>query len=126
MAWLGWIEGAASDHSSNPLKRLAVAEYRLLGSLLGLVSPDGPRPQAGDAPDGATSAADGARAGAPADRHAKGSPLPLRVKHVGKERRPVRIASWAYAGDLSAQTAMPVTFYHLERAPRRGPSSARS
>ena len=51
-ALLGWVEGAASDRG-NPLKRLAVAQYRLLGSLPGLTPFEGAKKDRGGGGDAA-------------------------------------------------------------------------
>jgi hypothetical protein len=104
MAFLGWIEGVASDRG-HPVKRLAVAEYRLLGSLLGLTpSERRERPHA-DAREPAPSTA-------PPEEP---PPVPVRIQHLGKERRAVRISAWEYGGDTSRPATIRARFHHVDR-----------
>src|SRR6266508_509068 len=63
MAFLGWLETAAADNG-NALKRLAAAQYRLLGALLGVTPSEPPKSQRARAPETASGRAD-ARKSAP-------------------------------------------------------------
>jgi hypothetical protein len=103
MSLLSWVEGAASDRG-NPLKRLAVAQYRLLGSLLNLAPADGPQRRRADRPVERSS---------PRERAPR---FPVRIQLSGPERRPVRLTAWEYGGDTSAPATIPVVFYHVDRA----------
>jgi hypothetical protein len=118
MSFLGWVENAASD-DGNPLKRLAVAQYRLLGSLLGLTSSEPPKTQEARAPEDASRRAD---APSPADAAYRGEEaprFPVRIQHAGKARRAVRIYAWEYAGDAGPPKTIPVKFYNVERGSRK-------
>jgi hypothetical protein len=116
MAFLGWVESAASDRS-NPLKRLAIAEYRLLGSVLGLSSPEESAAPAGPARDRGGRRPEGP-APAPAAEPQAGPRYPVRIRHAGAERRAVRVCAWEYAGDTSIPATIAVRFYHVEQAHR--------
>jgi hypothetical protein len=118
MALLGWVEGAASDRG-NPLKRLAVAQYRLLGSLLGLTPSKAPKTEEGRDAEDASRLADTSRPEPAADRGEEWPFFPVRIKHVGKERRAVRIREWEYAGEVRLPTTIPVKFYNVEPGSRR-------
>jgi len=110
MAGLGFLEGAAADRG-NPLRRLATAQFQLLGSLLGLLpDPDTPRgrpaePQTDDDVD-------------PTPKSATvRSPRALRppqVRHAPRAgrggRRAVRVTEWDFSSDAPAGT-YPLTFY---------------
>jgi hypothetical protein len=118
MAFLGWLEGAASERG-NPFQRLAAAQYRIVGSLLGLTPSEAPATQEGSAPESASRRAD-----APSPRHAASrreeSPrFPVRIRHAGKDRRAVRVCAWEYAGDAGPQKTIPVKFYSVEQGTRR-------
>ena len=117
MGLLGWVEGAASERG-NPLKRLAVAEYRLLGSLLGLTSSKAPRTEEEPASEPRRAAA--ASPGRAGDQREE-SPLrfPVLVKHIGKERRAVRVSAWEYAADVRPPVTVPVKFYSVDQRSRR-------
>ena len=113
MTFLGWVESAASERE-NPLKRLAVAQYRLLGAMLGLTPSEGPKTEDGRPPRRA-----GARRRGDAEYGAQASPrLPVRIRHAGEQRRAVRVDAWQYAGDADPRKTIPVTFYHVERSSR--------
>jgi hypothetical protein len=102
LAALGWLETAAAQRGS-PLKRLAVAQYRLLGELLGLTHP--PRKKAHAA---------GPRETPPAPAETAPARIAMRVRHLGSDRRAVRVAAWEYAGDAEPPATIPVTFYNVE------------
>lgn len=93
MTGLSWLESAAADADS-PIKRFAMAEYRLLGSMLGLVDP---RPGPGAAGAGAGDGKANEAASSPAaatQRSAQDTTAALRIQHKGAEQRPVRLARW--------------------------------
>jgi len=115
MALLGWVEGATASDSGNPLRRLATAQYQLLGSTLGLRSSEASSARTTQLRGQASEDTDtGSVEHAPL--RAQPSPrFPVKVKHTGKERRVVRVAVWEYAGDARSQKTIPVTFYHRER-----------
>ena len=87
MAGLSWFEGLAGD-DTNPIKRLAVAQYRVFGALLGLSPSAGP-PMAAPAP----------RPGEQAPAPAAGNERPaaaetsVRIRHKAKkeDRRAVEV-----------------------------------
>jgi len=130
MAGIGWLEGLAADRQ-NPLKRLATAEFNLLGSLLGLRGPDAPGAGGSDPgaearrrrpkPDPAGRRArtvDDALRSPRQDNHS----APLRVKQVGAERRVVRIRAWELDADVKRGVYEPV-FYSADAGGLRIPSS---
>lgn len=101
MAGLEWLEGVAADPSC-PLKRLVVAEYRLLGSLFGLT-------QGAEKPAHTAPAASEAAAARPPQ-----SPVaPLRIVLLGAERRAVRVKACEIAPNL-APAELPVAFYSTQ------------
>jgi hypothetical protein len=108
VAGLAWLEGVAANPSS-PLKRLAVAEYRLLGSLFGLTA-DG---DAAGKPEPVASATD------EVSDSARKSPAqtrgtPARIFLRGEERRAVRLKGWEIQKDLPA-SELRITFYAVEK-----------
>jgi hypothetical protein len=111
MAGLGWFEGVAAD-PGHPLKRLATAEFRLLGSMFGLIPPDpAPTPAA---PAAATPSAEptieAARRTAaftPAAR-TRGYPQ-VKLDARADLRRAVRVEACTLATD--ARAVYPLTFY---------------
>lgn len=106
MAGLAWLEGVAADPSC-PLKRLAAAEYRLLGSLFGLTPGEAAAKPAHTVP--AASKAGGEAAARPPQ-----APVaPLRIVLLGAERRAVRVRAWEIAPDL-APAELPVVFYSTQ------------
>jgi hypothetical protein len=108
MNGLGWLEGVAADRRS-PLKRLGSAQYRLLGALLGLVSPDEPDPRRGrEADSGETDADDpSAVRRTPAARH--DTPRLPRIVHTGAQHRAVRFRHWELT--RGEPSSYPITFY---------------
>jgi hypothetical protein len=111
MAGLSWFEGFSTE-SGNPLKRLAQSNYRILGSLLGLLPADattdeGPGPTAGSEGAGTS------RTPPPADAARTGPARPgvrLRLRHAGPERRPIRPHLVELAPDLATRE-FPLVFY---------------
>ena len=111
MALLGWAETAAAEGGS-PLKRLAVAQYRLFGALLGVTDP-----VEHEAPQGPTPTRPYTEA-----RDSSAEPtrsVALRVQHTGQERRAVETRACSYTGDVAAGTTIAVTFYTVEGQPRQ-------
>jgi hypothetical protein len=118
MALLGWIEAAAAERGS-PLKRLAAAQYRLFGALLGLTPPDSRETDATHARD-TTSARTQARTSRPVEDAGTEPPRgSVRIQHVGKERRATRVVAWEYTGDAVTHRTIPATFYNVEGRSRR-------
>jgi hypothetical protein len=108
MAGLAWLEGVAADPSC-PLKRLAAAEYRLLGSLFGLTPGE-----AAAKPPHTAPAATNAGGDAAAARPPQTTPVaPLRIVLLGAERRAVRVRAWEIAPHL-APAELPVVFYSTQ------------
>jgi hypothetical protein len=108
MAGLTWLEAIAADRGS-PLRRLAAAEFQLLGNVLGLTPADKASPPAdevapSDEPRPATSAATPRRTPAAA---------PIRVKLTGdkRARRAVRVLDWELDKTVRA-SAFEVFFHH--------------
>jgi hypothetical protein len=99
MSGLGWFEGVAADRG-NPLRRAASAQYRLLGSLLGLTSSDEPEARPG-APEPSSTHARGSDPPRPtsrASRRPRAVESP-QIRHTGSERRPVRVRQWELGPD---------------------------
>jgi hypothetical protein len=116
MGLLGWLEGVASDRG-NPVKRLAEAQYRILGAVLGLTPSEAPRSAVGRSPDGPTRPAEPPSSGR-TDRREEPARFPVRVKHRGSERRAVLVHGWEYAGETAARE-IPVTFYSVKHGSSR-------
>lgn len=110
MSALAWLEGVAADEGS-PLKRLALAEYRLLGSMLGLKPADAHKPSPTPAAVEPFSGA-GAQS-APAARASDSRPMP-RIVHRGKERRAVQVRACEIAADAASFGRSNLTFYSLD------------
>lgn len=108
LAGLGWIEGAAAD-KTGPMKRLAKAEYRLVGSLLGLLNRDAAEAGAGEP---AVHRAPPVSPAAPvAAAVARGA---CRIKHKpGSQLRAVRVVDWCIEGNLSADAPYKLTFLQV-------------
>jgi hypothetical protein len=107
MGAVTWLEGAAAERDS-PLKRLLVAEYRLVGSILGLTLSE----QTPSSPRRASEAA----AQSMGPRGTDDSDATLnRVKVVleGQHRRPVRTRRCEVA--TGAPLKAPVQFYCVEQ-----------
>jgi len=128
MAGIGWLEGLATDQQ-NPLKRLATAEFNLLGSLLGLTplrdssqdDADGSRRSRRTPRSDRTEAAgvrDGAAAGAARSRPTPRGHAPLRVKQEGTERRVVQVRAWELDADVTRGDYEAV-FYSAQAGPLR-------
>jgi hypothetical protein len=112
MAGLGFLEGAAADRG-NPIRRLATAQFQLLGSLLGLM-PDQEKARhrptesqvdddvVGQAPKGVSM------------RPPKATRRPPQVKHAPRAgrggRRAVRVTEWDLSSEAPAGS-YPLVFY---------------
>lgn len=101
MAGLGWFEGIAADNG-NPVRRIAAAQFQLLGKMLGLL-PVGPAPASAPGPP-------------PTDSDLRARPRPHvrplpTIKHANgtQTRRAVRIQNWELSS--GARNRYPVTFY---------------
>jgi hypothetical protein len=96
MAGLSWFEGLAAD-DANPIKRLAVAQYRVFGALLGLTPSAGPSVTPSAQRAASEQLAPPARADVSPARPSRLADTPLRIKHKAKkeERRAVEVRSWA-------------------------------
>jgi len=117
MALLGWIEAAAAE-SGSPFKRFTAAQYRLLGVLLGLTPAEARERHDGRARH-TESARENERTSAATGSSGREPPhIPIRVQHVGEERRAVRITAWEYTGNAGAETTIPVTFYNVDEHSR--------
>jgi hypothetical protein len=114
MAGLSWFEGVVADRD-NPLKRLGTAQFRLLGSLLGLLPSDQPAPAGAPPPQPPPSVDDEAdfpsTRAAVVRRRESYRRLP-QIKHESNGRgRPVRRAIRIIEWKLTAET--PAGNYHL-------------
>lgn len=114
MAGLSWVEGLASD-GGNPLRRLATAQYQLLGGLLGLLDAE---KRSVEPRSGGEQAAAGDHVPRPSvDPRARGgraAPAHIEIRHLGTRRRnavrrAVRLREWELAA--GARGTYPVTFY---------------
>jgi hypothetical protein len=109
MSALTWVEGLSAE-GDNPMKRLLLAQYRLVGASLGLMPrSDGPPPASAASPGATGRSAEptGAADDAPAKSYA---PLPGSKVILKGRGRPVRIRSL----DVSAATPIQpvdVNFY---------------
>jgi hypothetical protein len=122
MTLVEWLEGFAADRG-NPLQRLAAAQYRLMGALLGLVPPETPEPRDARAPDRAFRRADTAGPEHGLPRREDVPSFPVRIRHAGPERRAVRICAWDYTGETGPRQKILVKFYHVRdgsRPPLKG------
>src|SRR5262245_4046410 len=108
MTFLGWVETAALEDGS-PLKRLAVAQYRLLGAFFGVTDPV----EHGAPPDPAPPRYDAQPSAEPP------RDVALRVQHTGQERRAVDVRACSYTGAVAAGTTIRVTFYTVEGQSRQ-------
>lgn len=107
LSGLAWWEGSVAEGRC-PVKRLAAAEYQMLGSILGL-GPKAPAKGAAAtqpaAPSDATvtrsNSVKGAAAAAPSPRTHT-----LQIKHKGdkSKRRPVLVESWEFTGPSPFET----------------------
>jgi len=117
MAGLGWLESAAAEGGS-PLRRLAAAEYRLLGSMFGLTPPEAFKSAVAQSSDGTFERTPvvptSARAEVPSARNAQTPRRELQIVLQGAVRRPVRVQGWDLAHDSQPGKAG-LTFYSAER-----------
>jgi hypothetical protein len=113
---LTWFEGLAAEGDS-PLKRLALAQYRLIGATLGLAPhPEGARPSAASAPEATPSGLDTMDASAASKSYASLQGVKVILKGKG---RPVRVCHLDVAG-APPFAATPIHFYnatHFESDP---------
>jgi hypothetical protein len=109
MGALAWLEAAAAQ-GDTPLRRILVAQYKMLGSLFGLTTPTGHATEfAGQAAE-AAGRADGARRG----RHGPGDEAAaVRIVLKGEVKRPVWIRRWRVAA--SSALTVQVSFYNGEK-----------
>jgi hypothetical protein len=115
LSGLAWWESSVAEGRC-PVKRLAAAEYRMLGSILGLTpgasaKSQESRPPGGQAGATAAEASGGTRAETAA---ASTAARDLQIVHKGEkhDRRPVLIESWLYTGPRPFQTV--VYFYSVD------------
>ena len=109
MGGLAWLEGFAAE-PGNPLRRLASAEFRLIGALLGLLPPDEGAHRDGRTQDERSEAIPSTRAEPRYDATARARARTVpQVRHKGAERRAVQVREWELAGDAAG--AYPLTFY---------------
>ena len=110
MSGLGWLENVAAEGDS-PIKRLLATQYRMLGTMLGIVDPSSDAP-----PDRAGRRAE--RRGAPPDagsdtrtsrQQATAPPSSLRIVHRSERGRAVRVTDWVLT--VHNELRAPVTFY---------------
>jgi hypothetical protein len=107
MAGLSWLEGAAAD-PGNPVRRLATAQFQLLGSLLGLLPSD--QPLAGSSRALENRPADDSGEAPPIRSATRPSPAgrrPPLVKHAKTRdgrlvRRAVRVGDWELSSEAPA------------------------
>jgi len=120
MGALTWLESAAGEPES-PLMRLAAAEYRLLGSLLGLTAGDAPQRTSKSSEEPTPDRAEPSDAGAAA-RAAQLKPRQsfLQIRHQGKSRRAVRVVQWEFEGAAELPASFEVTFYSVEHIEAKG------
>jgi hypothetical protein len=110
MSGLNWLEGFA-DGRGNPLVRAASAQYRLLGSLLGLTPSD--EETAHDRP---ARPADQSRPAGPPRRRdeaqtaGRSAWAPPRIRHASEEPRPVLVRNWHVAPGAAPGTYR-IVFY---------------
>jgi len=113
MAGLAFMEGFATDRR-NPLRRLATAEFRLLGSLLGLLPPDTTAASSSATDPVPSPAEKGVRttfaASRPAARHLDA----LRVQHAATgggagARRAIKVVDWELTRERAGE--YPLIFY---------------
>jgi hypothetical protein len=113
LSGLAWWEGSVAEGRC-PVKRLAVAEYQMLGQMLGLTQPDKPKAAATHSPEQDTTRAKGRGAEESQSRRSAPPRLTLQIMHKGtvRERRPVLVASWEIAETGAFRT--PVFFYSVQ------------
>ena len=112
MAGLGWLEGAAADRG-NPVRRLATAQFQLLGSMLGLLPAEAPGAGETHPPDEPSPAERGGAAmrSTGTSEAGTGRTQPL-IKHdkAANGRRPVRVVEWELSSETREGT-FELTFY---------------
>lgn len=110
MGGLTWLEGAAAERDS-PLKRILDAQYRMVGSMLGLTPADSATPAT---PSGEASSKqprrDEPRPSDPPRRHPARF---LNVRHTSEPHRMVRVVEADIAAVTDARTK--VVFYNAAR-----------
>jgi hypothetical protein len=114
MGGLGWLEGVAAERDS-PLMRILTAQYRMLGSMLGLVPTTTSATATASTHEGQST-----RAGPPKKRsenlrRTKPSSHFLKVQHTGNDRRMVQVAA-ADIGDVASASRTTLTFYNTIQA----------
>ncbi|MFO1316884.1 MAG: hypothetical protein U1F58_14900 [Burkholderiales bacterium] len=116
MGGLSWLEAAASAEEGSPLLRLAAAEYRLLGTILGLAPGAGVRK--GRAGSGAPEAAPPGAAEAPVAAPARGvgsAQDALDILHKVERPRAVRVLRCDIARAVADARLVPLVFYRVDR-----------
>jgi hypothetical protein len=115
MAGLGFVEGLATDRS-NPLRRLATAEFRLIGSMLGLLPPETTAKASSQAPEPVPAPpGENERSGRDAPRRAPSGHLSTpQVQHAAGRngtgaRRAVKVVAWELAREQADE--YPLIFY---------------
>ena len=109
MSGLSWLESAAAERDS-PIKRLLDAQYRILGTMMGM-TPAGDKVAATPPPTQTDSRRDTQTRGD--TRATTRAARSIAVKHVGKHRRMVRIVD-TDIGQVSAQRTA-IAFYNARR-----------
>ncbi len=105
MSGLAWWEGSVAEGRC-PVKRLAAAEYQMLGSMLGLTPPPHAKASAARGPDDRPQRMKSERAADQAPQKAASSRASLQIVHRSerKDRRPVHIENWELATSADLQT----------------------
>jgi hypothetical protein len=120
MSGLEWWESSVAQGRC-PVKRLAAAEYRMLGTILGFV----PAPDAKPAPAGGDKAAPPAGAGRPQDAQRKPTrardDLPVVFKGEKMHRRRVVVQGWEIATKGKPDTTV---YFHCAAVPGARPIEA--
>jgi hypothetical protein len=112
MSGLSFFEGVAAD-STNPIRRLAAAEFRLLGSVLGLNTERTARRADEDtAADDSSSREAGAAAGSSPRTLAHYAPLQVRHEGEAASRRAVQVRRWELTAGEPANN-LPLVFHRV-------------
>jgi hypothetical protein len=117
MGGLTWLESAAAERGS-PLRRLAEAEYRMLGSLFGLTESNAPRaPGRSGAATGPVETAETPFSAAADSVSASFASPTLEIRHRGldPDRRPVRVEHFEIVSGASLPAPVSVRFYSVEK-----------
>jgi hypothetical protein len=118
LAGLQWLEDAAAEPTS-PIKRLLSAEYRMIGSVLGLSVDALATPERESRAKPRTKASEAPRS----EKHWASTPhWKVSIRHEPESaKRAVTVCHWDIA-DASLQSKGEVTFYHLDsvKAPALG------